>query len=111
MKRQEIEKVERLLGAAFRSQPESRLDDAWQSGVMGAVRRHHAAGIAEKDGAISSLMSLKLMWRLSMCSIVAALLCFAFYMMTPSQTASSNGIADLVPLDSFENAVTVVALL
>ena len=107
MKRQEIRNVESLLAATFRRPVEVYPDDTWQAGIMTAVRRGQAAA----RPVIAPLMSLHLMWRLAMCSIVAALVCGAVYVMSPAQTTTVVSGQYDVPLDSFESAVTIVAKL
>jgi len=101
MKKQDINQLEAILSAVFRAGKDQRPTPEWRVGVMGAVRRCHAA---ENIAVNFAMIPVKLMWRLAMGSAVAALLCVVLYMTFPAQKSSLIE----VPLDSFENAVTVV---
>jgi len=102
MKKEEIDRLEIILAAVFRSGRDLHPTPEWRAGVMAAVRRCHAA---ENIVINASMIPLRLMWRLAMVSAVAALLCAVLYMALPAQKSSVIE----VPLDSFESAVTIVA--
>lgn len=102
MKKQDINQLEAMLSAVFRAGKDIHPAPEWREGVMGAVRRCRAA---ENAAVNSAMIPVKLMWRLAMGSAVAALLCAVLYMTFPAQKSSLIE----VPLDSFENAVTIVA--
>ena len=101
MKKQDINHLEAILAAVFRSGKDLHPTPEWRAEVMGAVRRCHAV---ENIAVNAAMIPLRLMWRLAMVSAAAALLCAALYMAFPVQKSSVIE----VPLDSFENAVTAV---
>ena len=100
MKKEEIDRLEIILAAVFRTGKDLHPTPEWRTGVMAAIRCHAVENIVIN----ASMIPLRLMWRLAMVSAVAALLCAVLYMAFPAQ--KSSGIE--VPLDSFENAVTIV---
>ncbi|MHB9139273.1 MAG: hypothetical protein ACYC4Q_07720 [Victivallaceae bacterium] len=104
MKRKSIRNVETILSAAFMAGKELHPAPEWRDKVMAAVRGVHAAGTMP---AALPTIPFRIMWRLAMGSVAAALFCAVIYMASPAQNTTSATMTE-VPLSSFENAVTAI---
>ena len=110
MNKRELAQTEIRLVEAYGKTAATELDSAWNDQVMGSIRRLAAA--AESNG-VNALAPFRMMWKLSMASVAAAVMCVALYCYLPNSSSASsyNTVYSTSNYDCFESAVTAVAKL